>query len=75
MIMLVMMFAGTFAQVCLCLHKPSSQYFALKILAMQEVIKLKQVQHVKSEKKILQVKIMRNLRHDLSLFRKSSILS
>jgi len=48
------MLSGTFARVCLCLHKPSSKYFALKILTMQDVIKLKQVQHVKSEKKILQ---------------------
>ena len=50
------LFVGTFAQVCLCLHKQSSQYFAMKILSIDEVIKLKQVQHVKSEKKILKVR-------------------
>ena len=51
----IILFVGTFAQVCLCLHKPSSQYYAMKILSIDEVIKLKQVQHVKSEKKILKV--------------------
>eukprot|EP00092_Neocalanus_flemingeri_P001352 GFUD01001443.1.p1 GENE.GFUD01001443.1~~GFUD01001443.1.p1 ORF type:complete len:360 (+),score=80.56 GFUD01001443.1:105-1082(+) len=45
---------GTFARVCLCLHKPSSEYFALKILSFHEVIRLKQVEHVKNEKNILQ---------------------
>ena len=48
--------AGTFARVCLCLHKPSSKHFALKILSFHEVIRLKQVEHVKSEKNILQVR-------------------
>ena len=54
-ILVITMVLGTFAQVCLCLHKYSSKYFAMKILSIDEVIKLKQVQHVKSEKKILQV--------------------
>jgi len=45
---------GTFSTVSLCLHKPSSSYFALKILPINHVIKLKQVEHVKNEKNILQ---------------------
>merc|ERR1719495_1111843 len=44
---------GTFARVCLCQHKTTSNYFALKILSMQDVIQLKQVEHVKNEKSIL----------------------
>ena len=35
-------------------HKPSSSYYALKTLPINHVIKLKQVEHVKNEKKILQ---------------------
>jgi len=45
---------GTFARVCLCRHKTSRNYFALKILSLHDVIKLKQVEHVKNEKNILQ---------------------
>jgi len=44
---------GTFARVCLCRHKISSSFFALKILSLHDVIKLKQVEHVKNEKNIL----------------------
>jgi len=58
---------GTFARVCLCRIKNSSahskkstnnnvnsnKYFALKILSMHDVIRLKQVEHVKNEKRIL----------------------
>jgi len=44
---------GTFARVCLCRHKTSKNYFALKILSLHDVIKLKQVEHVKNEKNIL----------------------
>ena len=46
--------SGTFARVCLCYHKPSSEYFALKILSFHEVIRLNQVEHVMNEKSILQ---------------------
>lgn len=45
---------GTFARVCLCRDKVTSSYYALKILEMADVIKLKQVEHVKNEKAILQ---------------------
>jgi len=44
---------GTFARVCLCRERTSRDYFALKILAIHDVIRLKQVEHVKNEKNIL----------------------
>merc|ERR1712013_142855 len=44
---------GTFARVCLCRERASRDYFALKILAIHDVIRLKQVEHVKNEKNIL----------------------
>lgn len=44
---------GTFARVCLCRHKTTSKFYALKILSLQDVIRLKQVEHVKNEKNIL----------------------
>lgn len=44
---------GTFGRVVLVRHRPSKEYFALKILPITEVIRLKQVEHVKSEKAIL----------------------
>ena len=34
-------------------HRPTKEYFALKILPIAEVIRLKQIEHVKSEKAIL----------------------
>jgi len=43
---------GTFARVCLCRHKASSKFYALKILSLHDVIQLKQVDHVKNEKNI-----------------------
>ena len=46
---------GGFARVCLCLHKPSSQYFALKMLSSNEVTRPKEMEHVKCEMDILQV--------------------
>jgi len=45
---------GGFARVCLCLHKPSSQYFALKMLSSNEVTRPKEMEHVKCEMDILQ---------------------
>eukprot|EP00092_Neocalanus_flemingeri_P047232 GFUD01053461.1.p1 GENE.GFUD01053461.1~~GFUD01053461.1.p1 ORF type:complete len:125 (+),score=17.26 GFUD01053461.1:37-375(+) len=47
---------GTFARVCLCRDQTSRDYFALKILAIHDVIRLKQVEHVKNEKNILKVR-------------------
>ena len=46
--------AGTFARVCLCRDKETKGYHALKLLSMRDIIKLKQVDHVKNEKTILQ---------------------
>jgi protein kinase X len=45
---------GTFGRVCLCREKPTKKYGAMKILAISDVIRLKQVEHVKNEKNILQ---------------------
>ena len=55
---------GTFARVFLCKQKSkrgdknnnnnnNNNYFALKVLSMHDVIRLKQVEHVKNEKNIL----------------------
>uniref|UniRef100_A0A1B0AFZ1 Protein kinase domain-containing protein n=1 Tax=Glossina pallidipes TaxID=7398 RepID=A0A1B0AFZ1_GLOPL len=44
---------GTFGRVCLCRDRVTNQYCAMKILAMSDVIRLKQVEHVKNEKSIL----------------------
>lgn len=46
---------GTFGRVCLCREKANNKYFAMKILAIADVIRLKQVDHVKNEKNILQL--------------------
>ncbi|XP_076323842.1 cAMP-dependent protein kinase catalytic subunit 3-like isoform X2 [Tachypleus tridentatus] len=45
---------GTFGRVCLCRDKLSGSYYAMKILEMVDIIRLKQVEHVKNEKSILQ---------------------
>jgi len=44
---------GTFGRVCLCREKASRTYWAMKILAIQDVIRLKQVEHIRNEKLIL----------------------
>lgn len=44
---------GTFGRVVLVQHTPSEDYFALKMLTISEVLKLKQVDHVKNEKEVL----------------------
>ncbi|XP_073986374.1 protein kinase, cAMP-dependent, catalytic subunit 3 [Rhodnius prolixus] len=44
---------GTFGRVCLCREKETGDYLAIKILAISDVIRLKQVEHVKNEKEIL----------------------
>ena len=41
---------GTFSRVRICRHKASGKYMALKILKKSEIIRLKQVQHVQSER-------------------------
>ena len=44
---------GTFGRVVLCRERSTREYWALKILAIADVIRLKQVQHVQNEKSIL----------------------
>ncbi|CAB0019529.1 unnamed protein product [Nesidiocoris tenuis] len=44
---------GTFGRVCLAQEKDTQSYLAVKILAISDVIRLKQVEHVKNEKEIL----------------------
>ncbi|CAH0556791.1 unnamed protein product [Brassicogethes aeneus] len=45
---------GTFGRVLLCKNKTSDEYGAMKVLCLADVIRLKQVEHVKNEKHILQ---------------------
>lgn len=44
---------GTFGRVLLCRHNSTGDYFAMKILAIADVIRLKQVEHVRNEKAVL----------------------
>eukprot|EP00128_Syssomonas_multiformis_P008097 Colp12_sorted_trinity150504_noHs@10681 len=44
---------GTFGRVFLCKHNEGQQFFAMKVLKKVEVVRLKQVEHIQSEKSIL----------------------
>ncbi|CAH8638254.1 unnamed protein product [Schistosoma mattheei] len=44
---------GTFGRVIVVHDKCSQQYYALKVLIIEELVRLKQVEHVKNEKSIL----------------------
>ncbi|ORC92703.1 protein kinase A catalytic subunit [Trypanosoma theileri] len=45
---------GTFGRVRLCKHKGTGRYLALKILKKQEILRMKQVDHILAESSILQ---------------------
>jgi hypothetical protein len=45
---------GTFGRVIVVKHKATKDYYALKIMSIAEVLRLKQTDHVKNEKQILQ---------------------
>lgn len=44
---------GTFGRVLLCQEKATNKFYAMKILTIADVIRLKQTEHVKNEKNIL----------------------
>jgi len=44
---------GTFGRVYLSRYKPKDQFYAMKVLKKVEVVRLKQVEHINSEKQIL----------------------
>lgn len=44
---------GTFGRVYLVRHRPTNKYYAMKTLKKTEVVRLKQVEHINSEKQIL----------------------
>ena len=45
---------GTFGRVMVARHQESKEYYALKIMSIVDVVRLKQVDHVRNEKNILE---------------------
>ena len=58
---------GKFARVVLSRHETTGHYYALKIMSMEDVIRLKQVEHVHNEKNIL-----KSISHPFLIFLTSS---
>jgi protein kinase X len=58
---------GTFGRVFLVKHKPTGEYYALKCLKKSEIVRLEQISHTISEKKILTI-----LRHPFIVSMKHS---
>lgn len=44
---------GSFGRVCLALHHPTGQYYAMKRLRKSDVVRLKQVEHTNNERFLL----------------------
>eukprot|EP00961_Rhodomonas_salina_P049888 670103-Rhodomonas_salina.1 len=44
---------GTFSRVRLCKQKSNGKYFAVKVLKKSEIIRLRQVEHVMNEKRVM----------------------
>lgn len=44
---------GTFGRVYLTLHAPNGLFYAMKVLKKLEIVRLKQVEHIRSEVEIL----------------------
>jgi len=66
---------GTFGRVRLCKHKNSSQYYAIKVLKKADIIRLKQVEHILSEKSVLSsvnhpfiVRLYKTFQDDMHLY-------
>jgi len=45
---------GTFARVSLCCNIKTSSFYALKVMPIQELVRLKQLEHTKNERSILE---------------------
>ena len=59
----------------LCKHQVTLKYFALKVMSIEEILKMKQAEHVKNEKRILQVFLLRENKTKQKTFRVSGTLS
>lgn len=44
---------GTFGRVWLTKQRKTKQYFAIKVLKKADIVKLKQVEHINSERQVL----------------------
>jgi len=51
--MLEILGTGTFGKVRLCKHKQTKKYFCIKILNKARILRLKQAEHIKNEKNVL----------------------